>query len=171
MWVCSRGDIGTLTSRFMIVSEWVYAFVINLGFFFFFFFQAEDGIRDGRGTGVQTCALPICVATHRFEWRAGGIGGGLVIAGDYPDLAAMYDPNLGRTENMPGRVKRDRRFIQAQRFPVGNSTNAGSRLQPGAQHGDSRLRGEVCLGSPGRVIAMGVGDDRAVHRLPDRKSV
>src|SRR4051794_41859955 len=27
---------------------------------FFFFFQAEDGIRDGRVTGVQTCALPIC---------------------------------------------------------------------------------------------------------------
>src|SRR5690348_18471501 len=27
----------------------------------FFFFQAEDGIRDGRVTGVQTCALPISV--------------------------------------------------------------------------------------------------------------
>src|SRR4051794_3232028 len=27
--------------------------------FYFFFFQAEDGIRDGRVTGVQTCALPI----------------------------------------------------------------------------------------------------------------
>src|SRR5690348_17477674 len=27
---------------------------------FIFFFQAEDGIRDGRVTGVQTCALPIC---------------------------------------------------------------------------------------------------------------
>src|SRR4051794_5778013 len=27
----------------------------------FFFFQAEDGIRDGRVTGVQTCALPIYV--------------------------------------------------------------------------------------------------------------
>src|SRR5689334_16508561 len=24
-----------------------------------FFFQAEDGIRDGTVTGVQTCALPI----------------------------------------------------------------------------------------------------------------
>src|SRR5690625_7931522 len=28
----------------------------------FFFFQAEDGIRDGHVTGVQTCALPICRA-------------------------------------------------------------------------------------------------------------
>src|SRR2546429_7000812 len=29
---------------------------------FFFFFQAEDGIRDVAVTGVQTCALPICLA-------------------------------------------------------------------------------------------------------------
>src|SRR5439155_11712454 len=28
--------------------------------FIIFFFQAEDGIRDGHVTGVQTCALPIC---------------------------------------------------------------------------------------------------------------
>ena len=26
-----------------------------------FFFQAEDGIRDYDVTGVQTCALPICL--------------------------------------------------------------------------------------------------------------
>src|SRR5215475_8686918 len=30
---------------------------------FFFFFQAEDGIRDFHVTGVQTCALPISIAT------------------------------------------------------------------------------------------------------------
>src|SRR6266702_5785493 len=30
-----------------------------------FFFQAEDGIRDGHVTGVQTCALPISI------WLAG----------------------------------------------------------------------------------------------------
>src|SRR5690625_7431739 len=30
----------------------------------YFFFQAEDGIRDGHVTGVQTCALPICVYLH-----------------------------------------------------------------------------------------------------------
>src|SRR5690625_4739295 len=33
----------------------------------FFFFQAEDGIRDGHVTGVQTCALPISFrARDRF---------------------------------------------------------------------------------------------------------
>src|SRR5256885_14401465 len=31
----------------------------------FFFFQAEDGIRDYKVTGVQTCALPI---SHGLRW-------------------------------------------------------------------------------------------------------
>src|SRR6266850_1939007 len=30
-----------------------------------FFFQAEDGIRDYKVTGVQTCALPICLRRQR----------------------------------------------------------------------------------------------------------
>src|SRR5256885_7402335 len=33
------------------ISKWI--------LFCFFFFQAEDGIRDYKVTGVQTCALPI----------------------------------------------------------------------------------------------------------------
>src|SRR2546427_7200770 len=36
-----------------------------------FFFQAEDGIRDLTVTGVQTCALPICVANTRSFSRNG----------------------------------------------------------------------------------------------------
>src|SRR5207253_6109521 len=35
--------------------------------FFFFFFQAEDGIRDGHVTGVQTCALPISSRSFLFS--------------------------------------------------------------------------------------------------------
>src|SRR5256885_4340935 len=31
----------------------------NVTHIFLFFFQAEDGIRDYKVTGVQTCALPI----------------------------------------------------------------------------------------------------------------
>ena len=31
---------------------------------FVFFLQEEDGLRDLTGTGVQTCALPICFAVH-----------------------------------------------------------------------------------------------------------
>src|SRR2546426_1752192 len=41
-----------------------------------FFFQAEDGIRDYKVTGVQTCALPICTSALLWlplrsdSWRA-----------------------------------------------------------------------------------------------------
>src|SRR2546426_4693575 len=34
---------------------------------FFFFFQAEDGIRDYKVTGVQTCALPISLLRRAGE--------------------------------------------------------------------------------------------------------
>src|SRR5688500_19264678 len=38
----------------------------------FFFFQAEDGIRDYKVTGVQTCALPIsddrCIISTNQEF-------------------------------------------------------------------------------------------------------
>src|SRR5689334_23476000 len=44
-------------------------------FFFFFFFQAEDGIRDGTVTGVQTCALPILsVTSSRPTTQKGCVG-------------------------------------------------------------------------------------------------
>src|SRR5699024_11322885 len=36
----------------------------------FFFFQAEDGIRDRNVTGVQTCALPICLG-HGLSMAVG----------------------------------------------------------------------------------------------------
>src|SRR5688500_19175632 len=38
----------------------------------FFFFQAEDGIRDYKVTGVQTCALPIsaCRRAQRSSARS-----------------------------------------------------------------------------------------------------
>src|SRR5256886_6975112 len=37
---------------------------------FLFFFQAEDGIRDLTVTGVQTCALPICLLAARRSGAA-----------------------------------------------------------------------------------------------------
>src|SRR5256885_1528667 len=38
-----------------------------------FFFQAEDGIRDYKVTGVQTCALPICSFQHVLEMSHEGL--------------------------------------------------------------------------------------------------
>src|SRR5437660_3671137 len=61
----------------------------------FFFFQAEDGIRDGHVTGVQTCALPISEPLpppHLVGERARALdvlaGGGLVCA----SAAAVAEP-------------------------------------------------------------------------------
>src|SRR6266481_7337982 len=39
------------------------------GCVYFFFFQAEDGIRDGTVTGVQTCALPISKFCRHAAYR------------------------------------------------------------------------------------------------------
>src|SRR5690606_39747788 len=40
-----------------------------------FFFQAEDGIRDFHVTGVQTCALPICLCVGGLRLLGGAAGG------------------------------------------------------------------------------------------------
>src|SRR6267143_5878621 len=49
--------------------------------FFFFFFQAEDGIRDGTVTGVQTCALPILPPLVELCTRVKRRGGTLHLPG------------------------------------------------------------------------------------------
>src|SRR5256885_8041519 len=41
--------------------------IADLSFAFLFFFQAEDGIRDYKVTGVQTCALPIWLPVERLQ--------------------------------------------------------------------------------------------------------
>src|SRR5256885_5594663 len=45
----------------MAVVRWARTIGFELVYTHVFFFQAEDGIRDYKVTGVQTCALPICV--------------------------------------------------------------------------------------------------------------
>src|SRR5258708_24803873 len=67
-----------------------------------FFFQAEDGIRDDLGTGVQTCALPISVTRSAMR-RGSGAGGAVppsattadsVAASPPSDEAGMIDPSI-----------------------------------------------------------------------------
>src|SRR5882762_9201082 len=62
----------------------------------FFFFQAEDGIRDSSVTGVQTCALPICIVESRARTMRSR-------------LTAARDP-LAR---FPARIARERRHLEA----------------------------------------------------------
>src|SRR3989454_8914749 len=46
--------------------------------FIFFFFQAEDGIRDYKVTGVQTCALPISSVVQVLTDPASSVGAHVV---------------------------------------------------------------------------------------------
>src|SRR5437660_12003639 len=57
--------------------------------FLCFFFQAEDGIRDGHVTGVQTCALPICLRV------------GAVLAKHWPEIDARRHAMLDEYEAHP----------------------------------------------------------------------
>src|SRR2546426_7135383 len=62
-------------------------------FFLFFFFQAEDGIRDYKVTGVQTCALPIYPRLDRVLTMADGS----VPVGDVAQRLGISD-DRGRRE-------------------------------------------------------------------------
>src|SRR5689334_24460339 len=59
-----RKSLVDLKFNFLFVLVFSIFIVLFLVFIFFFFFQAEDGIRDGTVTGVQTCALPISRCAH-----------------------------------------------------------------------------------------------------------
>src|SRR2546426_11919384 len=76
----------------------------------FFFFQAEDGIRDYKVTGVQTCALPISVPPrvgkadrgaggvvrpHRDEYAGRATAGGRRAPGRHPHQTTLK-PKIGR---------------------------------------------------------------------------
>src|SRR5690625_7659796 len=98
---------------------------------FFFFFQAEDGIRDGHVTGVQTCALPIfnsgrladAVAAYRVVLErypqspyvadaAAGMQYALSAEGDDRRMEAVIDSFAAQNPNSP--VVAQLRFRQAE---------------------------------------------------------
>src|SRR5690348_17750208 len=63
----------------------------------FFFFQAEDGIRDGRVTGVQTCALPIS-RDYRIATAPMLEGEKAVIRVLQQDMSQLTVKNVGYSE-------------------------------------------------------------------------
>src|SRR5256885_11400653 len=79
----------------------------------FFFFQAEDGIRDYKVTGVQTCALPICRLHRRGRARQGARA---------PRLHA-FDPGLSRRD-----ARRDARGRAAAERPRRRRAQASQQI-------------------------------------------
>src|SRR4051794_41979767 len=90
-----------------------------------FFFQAEDGIRDGRVTGVQTCALPIFehVETHDDVFISSDQAKG----GYRPNIPA--DPAILGIDN-PLHAKR--RKLVSRRFKIGRASCRERAWVPGA---------------------------------------
>src|SRR5256885_5663333 len=87
----------------------------------FFFFQAEDGIRDYKVTGVQTCALPICTKIESRKSKK------------------CSEPQIPN----PMRNKR-RAFLLCARWPVGyrRTSRIDSRHHPGRS--EERRVGKEC---------------------------
>src|SRR5439155_11425186 len=87
-----------------------------------FFFQAEDGIRDGHVTGVQTCALPIsrlleAAIAREIRPRRGHVGS----SGDAQRRGVRKRPSEGRVtlrgrseERRVGKECRSRRSTACQ---------------------------------------------------------
>src|SRR2546430_2812249 len=66
-------------------------------FIYIFFFQAEDGIRDLTVTGVQTCALPICVEAVlvRRQRIGSSFRGDLLVIGNRRDRVSAAAVRVG----------------------------------------------------------------------------
>src|SRR5256885_7466853 len=93
-------------------------------FCFFFFFQAEDGIRDYKVTGVQTCALPISQC------------GGVVLPGGIRELSRKWPSDFGG-----GKVSRRTACCRLARLHIlfgGGSENSRSEERRVGKEGRSR---------------------------------
>src|SRR5205807_6496797 len=91
---------------------------------FVFFFQAEDGIRDYKVTGVQTCALPI---SSSLVWVPGG---NLAVAFMRNTVSALAD-DATQSANARNRAERGR---------MGFTSRVLRRTRSGSNRSSSRCR-------------------------------
>src|SRR5439155_16404606 len=78
--------------------------------FSIFFFQAEDGIRDGHVTGVQTCALPICLSNtgaHEYKLLYQELDRVRKLVGNGAHFSAWTAPQPGQNRSEERRVGKE----------------------------------------------------------------
>src|SRR5688500_20367594 len=83
----------------------------------FFFFQAEDGIRDYKVTGVQTCALPISFAADAHYHH---VVDDIIEGGKF-----KYEDGAIRVPDGPGlgvRLDRDKLARYAELYQIGRAS-------------------------------------------------
>src|SRR6266487_1676435 len=119
----------------------------------FFFFQAEDGIRDGRVTGVQTCALPI-YRSHRPRPPARDP------AGRVPTDRRRHGVRLRRRDRRylpPGRAGERHGWARPLRG-TGRRPVGGSRRRRTPPPGEAARIAVVELGPVDRITADALGE-------------
>src|SRR5439155_11805057 len=88
--------------------------------FILFFFQAEDGIRDGHVTGVQTCALPISLLlqvqlVEAYMKEQGLFHSGTTAEPVYSDTLSLdlstVEPSLAGPRRPQDRVRSEERRV------------------------------------------------------------
>src|SRR5256885_6990888 len=115
---------------------------------YFFFFQAEDGIRDYKVTGVQTCALPI-------SRKGTDVYGRLAEAKEAGHMSGSAELQLELT----------RLVIDGHDYPVvssdytlqgkGRGSNTAKKVGGGSVAG--AIIGAIAGGGKGAAIGAGVG--------------
>src|SRR5207253_4283863 len=105
------------------------------------FFPAEDGIRDGHVTGVQTCALPICELVEAPSSRV--LVNGMLPFTDTPPI--------------PGLLL----FVPLPRVP-------GKKVRNDCQSGIPQIGRASCRERVEVAAAAGPGEETRVRRRLDR---
>src|SRR5256885_5918351 len=101
----------------------------SCGCVLFFFFQAEDGIRDYKVTGVQTCALPISgeALAQGAEQLYPEIPGNLCFDYEYGDEAGT-DAAFARAAHVTRIALDSQRMVRSEERRVGKECR--SRWSP-----------------------------------------
>src|SRR5438128_10942041 len=92
--------------------------------FCFFFFQAEDGIRDATVTGVQTCALPICLR-RSYSSRINGISSSVASRSVYSSGSCSFAAGISE------------RFVTLQ---IGRASCRGKSVDLGGRSGSKKKK-------------------------------
>src|SRR5688500_19664356 len=98
--------------------------------FFIFFFQAEDGIRDYKVTGVQTCALPISSS------RSTGPSGSMDTSASGPSSSTATRSRISCVSRV--RSAPTKRAPRSEERRVGKEWRAGVAPDEGTKKEDDR---------------------------------
>src|SRR5256885_9395120 len=97
-----------------------------------FFIQAEDGIRDYKVTGVQTCALPISLApraTASCTWRSIFSTARALIMGPICEAGSLAGPTCSAATRAASFCANTSCTLQCTKTRLGRSEEHTSELQ------------------------------------------